>query len=254
MSASSSILNQVSSGFPSDCVNRIARWLGENPARTRSALGGALPALLDGVTTRAETTDGANTVLDMIKYNHLETGEYANAASAVAAPDGISHLVDAGRPMIGPIFGQKSDSVVDSVASLGGIKKSSSSSLLSLAAPVVLSVIARQVSYRGWKPNTLKNLLTCERNAERDLWKGTGAPAEPATPYRPVRYGNAIEPVRRESNWWKWALALLALILLLYLLARTRMRQPEVTTPSDPASAALSMVPSANLGPMTDVM
>src|SRR5262249_43402610 len=32
------------------------------------------------------------------------------------------------------------------------------------------------------------------------------------------------------------------------------MRQPEVTTPSDPASAALSMVPSTNLGPMTAVM
>src|SRR5262249_11587888 len=221
-SASSSILNQVSSGFPSDCVYRIAGWLGENPARTRSALGGALPALLDGVTSRAETTDGANTVLDMIKTNHLETGEYANAASAVAEPDGISHLVDAGRPMIGPIFGQRSDSVIDSLASLGRIKRSSSSSLLSLAAPVVLSAIAKQVSYTGWNANNLKNLLTGQRNMEQDVWRGTGAPVEPATPYRPVRYGHAIEPAGRESNWWKWALALLALILLLYLLTRTR--------------------------------
>src|SRR5262249_40402270 len=160
--------------------------------KTKSALGGALPALLDGVTAKAETTDGANTVLDMIKKNHLETGEYANAASAVAAPDGISHLVDAGRPILGSLFGQKSDSVIDSVASLGGIKRSSSSSLLSLAAPVVLSLIAKQVSSLGWSANNLTSMLTGQRNIEREAWRGTAAPAEPATAYRPADYGRAI--------------------------------------------------------------
>jgi outer membrane protein OmpA-like peptidoglycan-associated protein len=252
MSASSSILNQLSTGFPSDVISRIAGSLGENPARTKSALGGALPALLDGLTHKAETPEGAGAVLDIIKQNHFDTAEYANAASAVAAPDGINHMIDAGRPLLGSILGKKSDSVIDSVASLGGIKRSSSSSLLSLATPVLLSVIAKQVSSAGWSAANLKNLLTGQRGTEREAW---ATPVEQPASYRPVERVYAPEPVRHESNWWKWALALLALIPLLYFLLTRNVRvpTPEVSAPSVPAPAALPTVPAVNLGPLTPV-
>jgi outer membrane protein OmpA-like peptidoglycan-associated protein len=252
MSASSSILNQLSTGFPSDVIGRIAGSLGENPARTKSALGGALPALLDGLTHKAETTEGAGAVIDMIKQNHFDTDEFANAASAVAAPDGVNHMIDAGRPLVGSILGKKSDSVIDSVASLGGIKKSSSSSLLSLATPVLLSLVAKHMSSIGWSASNLKNMLTGQRGVEREAF---ATPVEHPASYRPVERVYAPEPVRRESNWWKWALALLALIPILYfLLSRNaRLPHPEVSMPSVPAPAVAPTVPPANLGPMTQV-
>src|SRR5262249_805962 len=186
--SASSILNQVSSGFPSDVVASIAGWLGENPAKTKSALGGALPALLDGLTTKAETTEGAGKVLDMIKQNHFDTNEFSSGAGAVSAPGGVSHLVDAGRPLLSSILGQKSEAVIDSVASLGGIKRSSSSSLLSLAAPVLLGAIAKQVSSIGWNPANLKNMLTGQRKVDREAWAAPVVPPEPASYHRPIEH------------------------------------------------------------------
>jgi outer membrane protein OmpA-like peptidoglycan-associated protein len=252
MSASSSILNQVSNGFPSDVVGSIAGWLGENPAKTKSALAGAVPALLDGLATKAETTEGASKVLDMIKQNHFDSGQYANAATAVAAPDGVSHMIDAGRPLLGSILGQKSDAVIDSVASMGGIKRSSSSSLLSLATPVVLSVVAKQVSSSGWSAANLKNMLTGQRKSE--AWTGPAAGVEPSVSYRqPVEHIYTPERARGESNWWKWALALLALIPLLYFLLTRTARVPQTEVASIPAPAAAPTVPPANLGAFTIV-
>jgi outer membrane protein OmpA-like peptidoglycan-associated protein len=251
MSASSSILSQVSSGFPTDVVGSIAGWLGENPAKTKSALAGAVPALLDGLATKAETTEGAGKVLDLIKQNHFDSGQFANAASAVAEPDGVSHMVDAGRPLLGSILGQKSDAVIDSVASLGGITKSSSSSLLSLATPVVLSVIGKQVSSQGWSAANLKNLLAGQRKPGD--WVPT---TEPGGGYsQAVEHSYAPERAGAESNWWKWALALLALIPLVYFLLTRNIKSPEreVAAPSAPAPAAMPAAPVVNLGPFTPI-
>lgn len=67
--------------------------------------------------------------------------------------------MNTGRDVLRTVFGGKLDTVVDQLDSASGVKTSSASSLLSLATPLVLGVLGRQVKARGLNAGGLANLL-----------------------------------------------------------------------------------------------
>src|SRR5688572_13452617 len=94
------LVNQMLGEFRGDTLNRVSTALGESPAKTQSALGAAVPALIGGLANKVTTAGDANALLDLIKGNRFDSGPYADTASAVKAPSGLSGLIDAGRPLL----------------------------------------------------------------------------------------------------------------------------------------------------------
>src|SRR5262245_33313118 len=226
------LISQLSREFGGDAINKIAGALGEDGSRTQAAMDGTLQALVGALVNKGSTRDGASDLLDLLKRNNLDGTRFTNVASAISGPDGISRLVETGGPLLNSVLGSRANSVIDWVASLGGIKKSSSTSMLSMALPVVLGQIGRLVSGSGWNVSNLMNLLNDQKSYLRNMptgltnalgyggaeWAGPGPERERrATP------SYVSEPIRREregSTWWKWALPLLALLALGWLLSR----------------------------------
>src|SRR5215510_13568997 len=157
------LINQILGEFRGDTLNSVSSALGENPAKTQTALGAAVPALVGGLANRATNTGDANAMLDLIRGQHFDSGQYADAASAVKGPSGLTRLIDTGRPLLDSVFGNRTGSVADWVSSLGGVSKSSASSLLGLALPVVLGQVGRQVKSAGWNSANLMSLLAGQR-------------------------------------------------------------------------------------------
>ena len=276
------LLNVLANEFRGDVVNRIAGGIGESPAKTESALGGVLPALLGGLMTRASSTEGAAGLIDLLKRNDFDAARYANPASAITGPEDVSALSRFGAPLLEGLFGTRTNAVTDWLASSTGVSRSSSSSLMSLALPFVLSLIGRQLGSSGWSASGLMSLLSGQRGFLQQAAPaglagllGLGGTAPDHTAERvtaePTRRVHPDEPDRRAAGgWWKWAIPLLALLALIPLYrylssSGERVATTNVaTTPTvratpaatgtvavTTASPAATVAPAVALGPLT---
>jgi OmpA-OmpF porin, OOP family len=257
------LISQLSREFGGDAISKIAGALGEDSSRTQAAMDGTLQALVGGLVNKGSTRDGASDLLDLLKRNNLDGTRFTNVASAISGPDGISRLIETGGPLLNSVLGSRANSVIDWVASLGGIKKSSATSLLGMALPVVLGQIGRLVSGSGWNVSNLMNLLNDQKSYLRNMPTGlTNALGYGGTEWtgerereRRAAPSYVSEPVRREREgtaWWKWALPLLALLALGWLLSRLftgRERQVQTSIAVPTATATLRVEATATVAP-----
>jgi OmpA-OmpF porin, OOP family len=249
----SNLMTELMNDFRGDSLSSIASAVGQNPATTQSAIAAALPALIGGLAYKASTADQASNLLEVITRNKLDSDTFASPSSAVRAPGGINSLMNVGRPLLDSIFGNRSGTITDWVASRSGVSRSSSSSLLSIALPIVLGLIARRLRSTGWGASNLMKLMADQRAYLQD------APAELAGVLREEETPTThhvrtdIEDARRRHtpaatmyeaaptnrNTWLWALPLLLLIPLIgYFLARHNEPRRDVAVQSRPAPQA----------------
>ena len=233
-----SLFTQLMNELKGDNLSRIASALGETPAQTKSALGGALPALIGGLASNASTTSQAAGLLEVIKRNNLDSATFADAYSAFNAPGGLTGLINMGRPLMDSLFGGRAGSIADVMTARHGISRSSASTLLNLALPIVLGMIAKRMKSAGWSASNLMTFFDQQRSSLPD----TGLPAavnpdldyidadERGAPYsgsykrEPMHTGPAVhayEAAPKRGNSWLWTLPLLFLIPLVgYFFAR----------------------------------
>src|SRR5262245_54508119 len=137
----SNILDLLKKEFSGGVVSRIADTLGEDPTKTQQALNSAVPALLGGIAEKASTTAGAADLISTLKNSKFDADRFTNLAGLLPAAGGLTSLIDAGRSLLNPIFGNRVDALTDQVANASGVKRSSVTSLLSLALPFLLSKV-----------------------------------------------------------------------------------------------------------------
>jgi OmpA-OmpF porin, OOP family len=139
-------------------LSQVASHIGESEANTKSALGAALPAILGTIANKAGTGGGATDIFNMIKNGGHDGSLLDNLAGNLGG-GGISNLLGGGSGIIGSLLGGKAGMIADLIANFSGVKKSSSSSLLSMAAPLLMNVLGKQVTSQGLNAGGLANLL-----------------------------------------------------------------------------------------------
>jgi outer membrane protein OmpA-like peptidoglycan-associated protein len=254
-----SFLNQLTSEFGGETLNRIASVIGESPGKTQTALSSVLPAIMSGLATKASTTQGATELLDVMKRNNLDTGQYAEVAGAIGAPNAATNLIGTGNSLLSTLFGSQTKGLTDWVASHAGINPASSGSLLSLVMPLVLGLIGRRLGSGGASGlmSLLGNSGSYLQNAPAGLANvlglgGATAAASQAVK-RPGAYVEEAQPA--QSSIWKWLVPLallLGVIGLAYYWNRTEAPKvagaaAPVTAPPAPAVTAPAN-PNLNLG------
>jgi OmpA-OmpF porin, OOP family len=223
----SNILDLVKKEFNGGAVGRIADALGEDPTRTQQAVDGALPALLGGIADKASTTTGAADLISLLRNSKFDADRFTNLTGLLSGAGGLTSIIEAGKPLLASIFGNRVDALTDQVSSASGVKRSSISSLLAVVLPVLLGKL---VSHVGWDPARLMGAVTGFRGLGADY---TSAPRPaPAPAY-------VAEPARTGTAWWKWAIPLLALLAVgAYFLSRRQ-------EPTEQALATMTPVPTA---------
>src|SRR5262245_23602203 len=243
-SMTTNLLDTLSREFSGDVINRIAGALGEESNKTRTAIEGAIPSLVGGLVNRASTSGGASELLDFLKRNHFDGSQTTNVAREVAGPEGVSHLIESGGPLLNATLGSRTKSVIDWLSSLSGISKTSATSILGLSIPVVLGQVGRLVSNSGWSSSNLMNLLAGQKNYLRSAVPelatvvGFGTPEYVTEPRRVA----STEPARQTSSLWKWLLPLLGLLLLGYILSRRE--EPRVNVGVQPTATVIPITPT----------
>jgi len=206
-------------------VNQASGFLGESQSNTQSAVSAILPSLLGGLIGKSQQSGGAGAIMDLLNNNNMDGGMLGNLAGMFSGGESTNALTGLGGSLLKAVLGDKVGGLVDMVAGFAGLKKSSSNSLLSMAMPLIMSMIGKQIKSKGMGLSGLTSLLSSQApHVASAMPKGMGNVAD-LLGFSSAMSGGSIPtpevpkvevPSGGGGGWMKWLLPLLAVAAGLY--------------------------------------
>ncbi len=144
-------------------LGMISSFLGEDKSNTSSALGSLLPSLLGGLISKSSSPSGASAIFDMITDNDFDGGMLDNLSDVFGGGAMSNAIADSGGGMLDTIFGNKLGGIIDLVTSKSGISRNSSSSLMKLGLPLVMSLIGKFTKEKSLDASGITSLLSSQK-------------------------------------------------------------------------------------------
>jgi outer membrane protein OmpA-like peptidoglycan-associated protein len=248
----------ISGALSGDMANKLGSAIGANPQMAQAAMTSAVPAILGAMMQKGSSSEGAGQLIDLLsRGNHDQS--LGNLASVLGGGDATASLLRTGAGLLPALFGNRGDAISKMIASLSGLSPSSSSSLMTLLAPLAMGFITKQLrGSGGLNLGSLMNLFTSQSSflkaaAPAGLASALGlnnlddiasglkkvAGAVPAVP--------AVADTG-DSGWLKWVIGLAVLGLLFFLLRGCFQQTAKVEPPAAPPAVVQQPIPPPSDG------
>lgn len=221
-----SILDGVTSFMGPQVLGPLASQLGVSTDSVQRGLQGGSAAILSGLAAKAEEPGFLSQIFGMIT-NPANTpgalsGLTSNLGSAVSGVTG-SPLMEMGSRFLSTTFGSRLSAITDAIGQSSGLGSGKASTLLSLAAPLVLGALGQHVRENNLTASGLASSLKSEAGSfQRFLPAGLGSMLSGAT----GAVSSATTAAAKATNRWLWPVVLLAALLLAALWFFNRAKQP----------------------------
>ncbi len=233
-----------------DLLARAASLFGESQGNVSRGVGAAFPALLAGLLAKSSDSGAMGQIMALLSDRSIDPGLARNPTSLLGS-SGLSSspITELGGRFLSALFGSQTGAVEDAVAREAGVKSSTASALLGLAAPLLMSVLGQRVRSDGLNATGLANLLSSQRS---DILQAAPSALTSlfglgALPRGTIRDTHVPPPVRRSGSWLPWAAAAALALAGLWALLRDRapeqMARTTAETPRQLASASPTDVP-----------
>jgi hypothetical protein len=157
------LVTEVTRSISPAAIERIAAALGINASLAQKAIAAAVPAILGALGQTASTADGAEELYQAV--NRADPGVFDKLATTLSGARAQIYM-DSGTSSLNSLIGSlTTTSIGDAIARYAGLGGTAGSSLLSIAAPMVLGGLAK--SGAGTDASGLANLLGSQRENVR---------------------------------------------------------------------------------------
>lgn len=251
---SQSILESLMSSVTPQLLGSIASKLGESNSAVGSGLKTAAAVILSALAGKASDSGFLNQLVAMFTNPALGSNLLSNVGSL--ASGGSSPLGDMASKLLGSLFGSNLGSVAGAVSKSAGVSQGSASTLLSMAAPLLLSTLGQHVKGSGLGVGSLGSLLSSEAAAASSfvpsgiasLLGGATGPVMAAAGGHGAGHGHGHHDEGPKEGNWLWPALALALLLggILWFLNRgpenphTAVTTPEVPKAVETATTAVT--------------
>lgn len=144
-------------------VDQASSFLGEDKSKTTTALSAIVPSLLGGLVNKGSNEQGASGIMDMITKGGFNGDMLGNVAGLFSGGDSTNNLMSSGGNILSSLLGDKMGGIVNAISSFSGLGSGSSSSLMKMAAPLLMSVVGKQVMNGNMGVSGLMNLLSGQK-------------------------------------------------------------------------------------------
>ena len=205
-----SLLNTLDKGT----ISEVAGALGTTDQAVSRGAEASMASILGGMASQSKDPSLLRKILDMVPG-----GSDISWSSIISGLAAGSPLIASGKKILSGLFGTGENTVINAVSSESGLGTGTASTLLAMAAPMVMSFLNRRVRDEGMTMTALGNLLQRESNTIRnalpagvsDLFWPRAAAAGTTTTGSPV-IAQGVKTEHRSASWLPaLALALLAL-------------------------------------------
>lgn len=154
------ILGLIEDQLTPKTVGPISNEIGETPEATRSALGTAVPGLLGSLLGKVSASpNGATDLFNMLKQGGGSQGAWPQSVGEVTQGMSAGAPSAAQQSLLGSLLGSKLGPVADFISGHTGLSAGSATSLLGMAAPLLMGMLSKQVSSQGLGASGLGQLL-----------------------------------------------------------------------------------------------
>ncbi len=158
------LLSLLQDQVGSTLAQKASSFLGESEDNTKSALSGIMPTLLGSLISKGSSESGASGLLNMITSGGHNGGILDNIGGLFSGGDSTSGLMSTGSGILSSLLGDKLGGITQQIARFSGVSESSSSSLMKMAAPMMMGMLGKQVSSQGLNAAGLMNLLGSQKD------------------------------------------------------------------------------------------
>jgi outer membrane protein OmpA-like peptidoglycan-associated protein len=239
--ATSPLLESLRALVTPDLLSRASSLLGEPEAAISKALGAAFPLLAAGLARKADDPRAMESLYALVDDPANDRASIFQSLSSLLSDDAQSPLRGLVSRFLAALFGERAGSLAAALASYAGIRPGSASKLLSVAAPLLLSVVRDRVRSDATGAAGLGRWLASQRGALDEAVPPALTPllGEPAR-----RVASPPLPAGAASTGgMRWLWPLVALLLLGGLWAILR-------RPEEPRRAEQTNVPAATTPPV----
>jgi OmpA-OmpF porin, OOP family len=182
------LLKSLTGLFTPGVIQRAAALVGESPDDTQRVLANrVVPVVLARLAALAASDAGASHLRALVERAAADRSPLTDLGRLFGGGTTTQAAMQTGRAQVHELFGDRADAVARELAGSGGVQIASASSLLALAAPLVLSMLASEVGPGGMSTTALAKVVTGERrDVERFLSPGLKNLVRDVAPARPA--------------------------------------------------------------------
>jgi len=165
------LLTELSNKVGSSLVSHSADFLGEKEAETSTAVSGTFATMMASLIQKGSTDKGASDLFKMVKKSNPNI--LTNVDNIFTrSPQTVNGLMNVGTRDIPVFLGNKHREATNLVAAESGIKKDSSSKLMKISAPFVMSVLGKHVEEKNLDKAGLMNLINAQKENVKSAMPG----------------------------------------------------------------------------------
>jgi OmpA-OmpF porin, OOP family len=245
------LVNDLTGLFKTQALGEAAAQLGESESSVLRGFQAAAASIVSGLAGKVGQAGFMKQAFDLIT-SPVNDGRFLDnirgffsGRSSGTANEGLS-----GR-MLSMLFGGDQSRVAEGISQASGVRPSSASALMGVAAPMVLGLLGRRVQEDHLDQSGLTHLIQDESASVRSFLPSTATPIR--TTVAPAAETTRVIEERAAPGRWLWPLllALLAIFGLFWLLNRGREAPARVAGPAAVTEPGRQTWP--NLGEMIHV-
>ena len=158
-------LLDLAKGYLGNAVmSKASQFLGESEANTQKGMDHILPSLLGGLMSKGSTQSGLNSIMGMLDSQDANGGILNDVAGLFSGGENSNSIMNMGSGIVSSLLGNKAGGIIDMITSASGMKRSSSSNLLSMAAPILMGILGKQRRQGGLDASGLASLLMGQKD------------------------------------------------------------------------------------------
>jgi OmpA-OmpF porin, OOP family len=212
--------------FTNELVNKASSYLGESESSITKAISSILPSVIGGIADKSASTEGANIVANVAQESH--GAGILDSISSFFGNEG-GGLLNKGAGLLSSLFGDsKMGMLTNLISSFSGIKSTSATSLMSMAAPAVMGFLGKHAADNNLNAGGLASMLSSQKDNIAAAIPGglnlgsvfnsfSGTAANVAGSVKSASgsaAGYAEDAVEQTGSAMKWLLPLLLLALI----------------------------------------
>jgi len=168
------LLNSVQGLLSDNLVGKMASIVGSNSSMTKTALAKLLPSIMQGISRKGSTAEGASSLLNMFKDHDLGAGTLNNLTSSLGGGGATDSLMSKGSKLNDALFGNDLKNMIGT----SGLDSGSASKLMNLATPIAMGALGKQVSSQNLDAAGLQSMLKSQSMKVADKVTTTKATQE----------------------------------------------------------------------------
>jgi outer membrane protein OmpA-like peptidoglycan-associated protein len=232
-----------------ETLSKLSAQMRESPGATRRGLETAVPASVAALAAHTSSEQKAEELLGAFRGGDYPHVELAEIAQVVSDPEATSRLTKSSAGFLGRIFGSGLDSTLDSIAGRSGLSRASASTVLGLAAPLVLNAVSTVARSRNFDAAGLSRFLSSQLPGASAGVAGADATllreSASHTLHRVSTETDHGSSELQSSHRGLWTALLAAALVLLALMIFGRRNRPDARIPGTEDLPAEREAPSA---------